>query len=289
MKLEKILNTGKRFLGTSLLIGSLVSPLSARNAQSQEPNKRYFFDLGIRYETSLINEIKNMPLKIRDVPKHPGDIDVPDENIAPIEDASIKLYDRISIGTKTGINLYPHNKFKIGLGFGLDLDLNAPLLLGRFKYDDRKDTRKRNYTTQPGTDKRGYNAALTYYQVHSTFGPNWNDCIIPSIYSEIEFRVTDKVGFALGCNIYKQTLTAENGWDRGNSLEPRKKYNLANLTIVKPCTSLRFYNEKTEQYIALELGLFNLRTNKPTDIGKEININFNDLAVFGGIRMGSKF
>ena len=44
-----------------------------------------------------------------------------------------------------------------------------------------------------------------------------NDCIIPSIYSEIEFRVTDKVGFALGCNIYKQTLTAENGWDRGNS------------------------------------------------------------------------
>lgn len=293
MGLERILNKGKKILAYSLLVGSLASPLSAQNTQAQESNKKnFFFDVSpFRYETALVNEIKNIPLEIRDIPKHPGDWEVPDENIAPIEDKAVGLYDRISIGTKTGINLYPHNDCRIGLGLVLDLDLNAPPLIGNFKWGERKDTVKRNYTTEPGTDKKGYGAALTYYKIYPTFLTNWNSFLRPSFYSEIEIKLAKKLSLALGCDIFKETIVAENGWDRGNSEEKKGKYKLANLVIGKPCASLKFYTNpyQPEQYIGIDVGLFDLRSIKLTDLGKDVDFNFKEMAWFVGLRVGSNF
>ncbi len=280
MELEQIVNPVKRFLGISLLAGALaMNPFFARNTQAQEKSDKtskiesfFSIDLGI-YETPLINKVENIPLKIRNVPKHPADDYVNDKNVAPIESDNIKLAYRMSwLNPKIGCrSSFLDENIMVKLGMGLDF---YPAGIFFFDYT----TKERNYVHYPGTEKRGTGEALTYYSIHPI-------CLEPNIFSEIETNIAEKIKLGLGYKLSKVNIIAENGWDRYNQLERRKKYNLSGLVYGKPYISL-IYGEKDDVQIALFFGLNNLIKKRFTNLGKQMNIDFNNKAWFVGFKIG---
>lgn len=295
--LEKIVNSGKEIIVTSLLAGALsFSPFLSENSQAQEnqdrnkkpktEEKAYFIDLkhlGFTFKKPLVTKVKGVPIEIRDVPRHPKDTYVSRRNAAPIANDSVELGNGFSIfGAKVGrrISLGEPIKAKVGIGFS-----------GEGIYGN--DIRRRNYTNAVGTEERGYGAALTYYQLRSAYFHNFNRWLRPFLFSEIETtikkseastNITPGVSLTVGYELSNERTVAENGWDRYDHLETRKLHNLGSWLVGSPYLSLGLYGKEPplEVGIFLNTGLRHIIRKKLTTLGRETSIDFDDVGWFVG-------
>ena len=303
--LDKIIRSAKKFGVTSLLIGALtINPLLGATKKKEDPSLAskkqtkkfsFFWDAALTYRSSILASIKGVPFKVRDIPKHPAEPSWLYVDVAPIEKDSVKLYDRIEMGTKFGGRIYLI-KDKILLRAGLGIDLSIATVLS--ENNKRKDMEERNYTNAPGTNKRGYGAALTFYQVIPTFGPPYltNAYLRPSLFSEIEAKIGKKTTLALGCTLHWQNFQIRNGWDRYDDLQTRERYDLAKLTVGGPYVSIKFYSKELayyigeklygggKSYISIDVGITKILKKHLTEMGKSMELDFNDPAFFIAIR-----
>jgi hypothetical protein len=279
-----------KFLKLPLCMKSLVKTLKSANilfplifgvsllsnpANAQKISFLKEINLGITYNKEH-TKISNIPLIIRDVPKHPDDGYADDRDVAPIEDKTLKMSDRISFvnGKFGGKISFLEEKLNLNLGVETDLEFKFNSLA---EYNERSDLNERNYTNHPGTNIRGEGAALTFYDVHPAFILNKNTFIKPQLFSEIEIAVKDRGLIKLGYGLYSEKLVARNGWDRWNSLEVKERYPLANLLIGKPYFSIRtpsYNNKGTKIYSESTLGFTYLINKDTKEIAKETQINF---------------
>lgn len=291
MKLEKIIAQGRKFIGTSLLVGAFVNPFLINNVQAknQEASRRLSVsaDFVTQYETRLVDNVRNIPLEIRLVSGHPDDW----RSINPIEDGTINLYNRISLGGKLGRRISFSDDIALVLGGGIDFTFNDQFWKGNGK---RKDVKERDYYKKSIVEKSSCpiieSITASYYQIYPAFISDRNKVLRPSIYSEIEAQVADETSFALGCELFREKLMAEKGWDRSGKLEMDERYDLANLTAGKFYASLRVCGEPEEnQYGSIDLGIISLLKKDIRGIGKQADIDFKDYGWFFGIRVGGRF
>jgi hypothetical protein len=85
------------------------------------------------------------------VPAHPDDSQV---SIGPIADDEVYVRDRFGGFFRIGPKL---NLGGIYIKPGIELEISG---------SQNPETPERNYTNYPGTNQRGYGAALTYYKIN---------------------------------------------------------------------------------------------------------------------------
>lgn len=188
-------------------------------------SKGYGFDLVYTY---LGSTVENMPLEIRDVPVHEDDSGYE----GPINKSEYTLNHSFAISIMYsrvyGTGESDPLRFNWGLGFDWLIGMGD-------------NFEERNYMNSPGTDDRGYGAALTYVKVGQ-------GGIVPplgSIFSDIFLNWSPRVklevapfGGALknlwfGSSVSYYRIYAQNGWDRYDSLEVRDSYDLAHVIPVR--------------------------------------------------------
>jgi len=271
--LTKILRPAK-ILFPLILGASLLS----NPAKAQKVSFIKEMNMGVTYNKEN-TKIANIPLIIRDVPKHPDDDYANDKDVAPVKDETLKMPDRISLinGKFGGKISFLEEKLSLNVGVETDLEIKLTSLL--LENNDRPDLKERNYTNHPGTNTKGEGAALTFYDVTSAFLANWNTFIKPQVFSEIEINIPKRGELIkIGYGLYLEKLVARNGWDRWNALEVKEKYHLANLLIGKPYVSICAfsYNNKGMK-ISSEgtLGFTYLVNKNIKEIAKGTQIDFN--------------
>ena len=234
--LAKILKPAKILF--PLIFGAL---LLSNPAKAQKISFLKEFNFGFTYYKEKI-KIENIPLEIRNVPKHPNDYYIPNENVAPIDDEKIKLpYNQACIfDLKLGVSSEILEN-KLHFNIGTDFNIGIPPLVNEY-------LKERNYNTHPGTQEKGYGACLTYYkfwneQITSIYIPSsegltnllfWTALIKPKIFSEFKIKGKDNEEIVLGYEVFIERLFAQNGWDRYGGGERMNNYNLANLFIGSP-------------------------------------------------------
>ncbi|MBU0893922.1 MAG: hypothetical protein KKF48_01950 [Nanoarchaeota archaeon] len=289
MKLSKttIFKSTKKILKTSLLAGALIIPYLPESTQAKSPTLSFCADLTIKYESKLVDKIRNIPFEIRNVPKHKEDWYR--EDIAPIKDDFVGWYDRIELGTKLGENVSFSDKIGLTLGLSLDFSFSTK----------EKGIKKRDHNVKRGNEKKvskifchpTHYERSTYYDIYPAYLSNKNKIFRPSIYSEIEVKVANDVHLGLGYEISKEMIAVENGWDLNDELEKNKTYTLANLTTGKIYTSLNMSKKYPDEIIfyTLDIGVPHIIKKDLTDIGKQTEIDFNDKTWFVGFRVGKRF
>ncbi|MBW2990281.1 hypothetical protein KY348_01100 [Candidatus Woesearchaeota archaeon] len=294
--LEKIISSAKKFFIIGSLIGTLsLNPWAGDTQKKEDPfqeNKErtkrfsFFWDVNLGYRSSILGSVENIPLEVRDVPKHEDDWYAKDRNVAPIEKNSVNLYGRVKAGTRLGGKLaFIQDKLFFKTGVGIDFTHAAALS----KYNKRKDMQERNYTNFPGTNTRGYGAALTFYQVRTSFVDlGLEDAFFrPLVFSEIEVKLEEKTGLVLGYLAYPQNFHVRNGWDRYDNLQVKDEHELAKLIIGGPYVSIKFYHKEDysekRNYVSIDVGFTSILKKQLTEIGKNMQLNFNDGSFYIGI------
>jgi hypothetical protein len=292
MKSKKLINKTKKFLGASLLAGAI-----ATNAFAEE-KKPYFFDFGGGgvYESQLINDIENIPVKIRTVESY---YDPKRYRIAPIEKDNVQFngsYNFANARIGKEFNIKKNIKAKVGLGF----DLN---LFAESNRNEGDNSEIRFYAAKPSCEST-WSRKSVYYDIHPTYLSNKNKWIRPHIFSEIEFKVKEnnqkdsycqQINLALGCQLLKEKIVAENGYKWVNYSDNKDfrgedKYDLADLIIGTPYASLR-WDLSQEGGFFLDFGLKYLIKKDLIGLGKEMDMKFNKFGWFvgAGIRMNNIF
>jgi hypothetical protein len=160
-----------------------------------------------------------VPESIRTVPIHPDDTYArPSDNgaIASKDNRAEPLFNLFSL--EIGVKIArpgedddrPEKQkwaFKAGLGADLAVNLMA-------------HTNKRNYTNAPGTDTRGYGAALTYYNVGAA-PLFWQLVVVPKAFIELDWK-----HLLIREQLVAYQTAVNTGWDRYDELEANKSYTL---------------------------------------------------------------
>lgn len=127
-----------------------------------------------------------------------------------------------------------------------------------------------------------------YTYVHRDFSSNKNKYFRPSVYSELEGKLTKGFGLAFGCELYQEKIVLENGWKWSEGrLEKENRYNLADLIVIKPHISLKFY-EGSGSY-SIDVGSTSLRGKRLTELGKKTDIKFRKNGWFVAFRIGGVY
>ena len=206
--IEKILKMG-------LIFTLLIFLLTTENCLPQEKSKfnRFFPTWTVSFYKFTV---PNMPLFIRDVPAHPDDGNP--HGIAPIAQ---ETYD-LSVIVLAGLSYIDTISSNIGFEIGASI----------FSVDNG-DKVIRNYTNAPGTDKRGYGAALTFCELspRGIFGTIWASMTHPAvdiIPKMSLFLILDRdIDMYLGVSFSYFSIRAVNGWDRYDNNEYKDAYTLA--------------------------------------------------------------
>jgi hypothetical protein len=213
---------------TFVLAISVIFLLSS-NAFSQnksEDNENFSIGAEIRFlhfggAPTLIKEIDNIPLGVRQVISHPSDtwiygsrrplITIPDKNV----DGGI--LSMIEFGASPEISVWRF-RLRSGVNFTISTFGEGP--------------EKANFDTTPavnqyGQPQRGTGTSLVYYTVR---GQNsWK----PSLIHEIDFDIGRNFLVIVGYSASNSTIIAESGYDRYDSLEKYKDYELGILRVDK--------------------------------------------------------
>lgn len=262
-----------------------VLALTAVGCKSPERSPSFFGDLGLVYRSQTIKRVNNMPLAVRDVPKHPDDGYASNKNVAPIARDSAYIYGRLGFNPRVGLAfpLDGERNFEWKVGLGAEISGN----LGMFKEPDhRSDLTVRNYTTDPGERTRGYGAALTYHQTYTALGEHWNTFFFPQLFTELEARLSDNIGLAVGFTFWYEQLWVENGWDRYDRYQTRNAHRIADIFAGIPYLSLRFDKEKKDSFFnaAVDIGYVMPLSIEKRGFGKEMEITENNHGFFIGLR-----
>ncbi|MFH1452191.1 MAG: hypothetical protein ABIF88_03395 [archaeon] len=266
------------FLGACTSTGSnklfsVVGPLAGIGAMGQtldsekdkpEEGLHQYFEAGPVYRHALVQNVRDVPEEIRDVPIHS------DDGYASGKGGPIPS-DDINVGPRTGGffrygGRMPVIKDTLFAKLGIEVELG-----GIFT----SDKPSRNYTNAVGTSQRGRGAALTYYSIHTKSGPNWNSSLIPKIVGGLELELSDSVTVGANYSIWREDLVAETGYDRYDSLEHRSSFNLVDMTVSSITGSLKFSGDKN-CYFFVEGGVQRVLSKRYYDLGREADIDFNE-------------
>ncbi len=169
--------------------------------------------------------VRDIPLEVRDVPINPNDAGTP----GPIEPdhadvGALLTFDVAKAGLE--VNVSDTVRMRTFAQLGINYDWLAKS--GAFG-----DMYSRNYTNAPGTHKRGYGAALTYY------APAFTAAVIPRLHAEVVFsdantNAADKSffnsargGLILGAHMRSLDTGIITGYDRYDKLSVRETFDVA--------------------------------------------------------------
>jgi hypothetical protein len=212
------MNGLQRIIGTAIISGAILgSPAFGAPKPEEEKGPEVSCALEVQYAATLGTPIittDTVPEYIRAVPEH---IDDGGKNLPPIQDKPISIGSGISAeGRLEGIIKDKNLKFEFGLLGGVEI------MFG--------DLVEYNYTNAPGTEARGYGAALTFYKSYllnlnvGVFGNGIFDLAPPSLFPKIVLEYSSTLPFLQGIYI-------KNGWDRYDSYETKDRYFAYLLTL----------------------------------------------------------
>jgi hypothetical protein len=165
--------------------------------------------------------ITGIPEKLRFAPIHKEDTYASEKNNGPIRDSA-----DLNSGILDIVYLRAGAAFKLK---NLELELTGNVTLSsKLGSDDDDDIKERNYTNAPGTNMRGYGAALTYYKLRYSglsYGGNL-EAMIP-LWRNKDGDYVHKL--VLGGRMQVHPVQIETGWDRYDFLEVDKARPLAKL------------------------------------------------------------
>lgn len=161
-------------------------------------------------------KVGNMAETIRDVPTHPDDSST---HAGPIKETKY--------GASSMLTINAGYKWKISERVRLGTTIKW-ILHPLYYFSDKAE---RNYTNDPGSDTRGYGAALTFVALEARgvipFG-DWFLNYTPQLELEYTLDEYDKK-FILGTSITYFKMQAVTGWDRYDELTPDKRYTLTHV------------------------------------------------------------
>lgn len=213
----------KKLLTTALLSCSLTY-----NAIGQQPKlKPYvFFEIGYTHQfEGNVGNLYDIPLFIRNVPMHPDDHYNP-HNMDPIPDS------KLSFG-----NRHATTKLSPGIGFRddcIDMKVSGNFIIKDVAKDWADGARKeRNYANYPGTETRGYGAALTYYWLRTQperFGYGLTARLSRLIEVNKKELYEHGLFFEYDMDLSKYGIYIENGWDRYDWYQAKDDYKMLDIT-----------------------------------------------------------
>ncbi|MEI6672299.1 MAG: hypothetical protein WCL02_02830 [bacterium] len=152
-------------------------------------------------------QLKNIPVDIRNVPKHPSD-DVPTANMGPIQVSSLSdahfWWKPCVLFLNAG---FGNSRFDITCGAFGSFDVTS------------QDLTERNYTNYPGSSSRGLGAALTFIRLDNS---RWHYGYTGSL----EIKMKNDLG--LSCMYLRdwEHVNIVTGWDRYDDTEKYTTYNV---------------------------------------------------------------
>jgi hypothetical protein len=196
-------------------LAGLIFALSGCNSDSKI---KPFVEPMLGFQTTINRlEISGVPADLRYVPIHPEDTYAKEENNGVIEDDSVKLR-----------RLKELNLARAGVESKLGSSRLDVYWKGSYKMEGEEFTHEdvniRNYTNNPGTDARGYGAALTYW------GADYSDDFMHSFNADLRFSADKEGGFLVGVGFKKYGLDINQGWDRWNDLEEWKSTKVGDIS-----------------------------------------------------------
>ena len=176
--------------------------------------------------------LENIPLVVRDVPKHPDDGYASDQDVKPIHDKEFVYFDNYVTGNlRMGLGLiWPKGYIAIGIEELMGINNHAG--------DSRLE---RNYTNYPGTGMRGEGAALTYYGIESE-GPAGIFFRYSGPILRNDSGVVNGASFILDYNYYPSKLKMSNGWDRWDRYEKWKDFDAGKVETHMLSIGVLYYN-----------------------------------------------
>lgn len=232
--------------------------------------------------------VASVPESIRTVPIHPDDTYASPADNGPIPskdnrseplfnllslELGLKVRDLIKVGDQAEDKeedkdfTTAEKGISLRLGLGADFGIVAGLHLN-----------ERNYTNAPGTDTRGYGAALTYYNV----GPTpvaAQLVIVPKVFGELSWKYI---------MVRQQLLAYEKGintgWDRNDGLQRKSSYTLGTALESQTLVGFRWGGDLTGvSHLEFRLtGGVAVSKLFPNSLGKECGARTGEVApIFG--------
>ncbi|MFA5070920.1 MAG: hypothetical protein WC511_00950 [Candidatus Pacearchaeota archaeon] len=212
----------KKLLGAVAGIGLFLTPVQKNSAEIYG-----FLGAGYGHETqgNYSASVDSVPEIVRDVPAHPDDFyKTRPQDVGPIADTDFDL-------PFSGRGMNVELKAGVGIRKGIfDFKLGPKISLSS-KEDVVSSIKERNYLNHPGTEERGYGAALTYYKMKSE---STSDIPFGGLAEfSLNFDLSDGHGLCLlnpfveySFLVIPKEFYFETGWDRHDSLEKRKSYKI---------------------------------------------------------------
>ncbi len=258
--LEKIIGT----VGAVLIGGALLFA-PARKAEAK-PYLMIDAQFDFNYGTPTA-QIQTVPEYMRNVPAHPGDSD---EHIGPIEDSQYSFVSLLNIEGRAGVGFRELDKFDFSIGAKAGIEFAGG------------GGKERNYTNAPGTDKRGYGAALTYYGTSMgrlSLGAFARASFFASSINLLSLEYSADIS-AL------QAIAVENGWDRYNTTEVNEIYRADFCTlnhtieVISGDLNLDSFNTKVKLFLGVKIPQLISQSALATEMGFTVSPSF-----FGGIKL----
>lgn len=189
---------------TMVLIGT-VSAILLIEVSAAGSEIRPFAELCLDAQFSMppVKKVSNVPESIRDVPMHPDDSwGTPGVIAADSADSAWLTEIRfLKLGLRADLSesVTWENFADLSFNYGHYAKLGG-------------DLRRRNYTNAPGTEQRGYGAALTFWT------PGY-DALIPGFRSELHFK-----SWFLGFGLRPYSCGIITGYDRYDSVAENEDY-----------------------------------------------------------------
>ncbi len=236
---------------------------------STQEDSAWTSDFGSVARAPVIRNVSNIPLEVRNVPIHSGDIGYP----GPINDKTRRNYARVALDPRIGYKIIDNEETAWNVGVGFEIGWNFS-----------NGAAERNYHDPQGGDDRGAGAALTYYSIHSSFAFPWNQYVFPHAFTELTQKISENVSVGLGFDVQYEQTYIENGWDRYDNYSAWKRYGLADVVRGTPYIHFDFKEKGEKMGMGIDLGLpFFLHKNEHR-IGKEADVTYNNPGWYVALR-----
>jgi hypothetical protein len=242
-------------------------PFALSEARAEEPKKgeyEFFANVGLTAQVEpSCGVLRSTSLKVRDASAHSEDY-VTRGSLAPIEDTALDMPESsIYAELNAGISKEDED-YGLSAGLGIKWRLISELKI-----------KERNYTSAPGTETRGYGAALTYYG----FAEDPTDLIfVPGIFARASKMINKKDSFFdklyLEYRLDFSSLNAANGWDRWANLEKNESFKLAD--IMEHTLKIGIEGHALDLFAG-----YSFADAKPTSVGRESDMEFKNHFVIG--------
>jgi len=212
----KKVNVVKLLVFVCLLMNSVVIA-QVIDYNTQKP---FGFKIGLRGGVGMgtifgpVTSVENFPKYMRDVPVHKGDKYKVKSN-SPIVNDKIKFPFQIG-GSANYCLFFEFRLYQLRLRLGL-----GKWFFNNLSWTPESSTiRRRDYLKNPGSNKRGYGTALTFYGIHYYDRDTYE---VPAHTVELELLWKKNKewswNYLIGYIDLPHELRVVKGWDRWNSLE----------------------------------------------------------------------